>query len=235
MQAADIMTTRVETIAAEATLGQAIRTMLQKRISGLPVIDKTGALVGIVTEGDLLRRSEIGTERRHPHWLELLLSPGRLADEYVQSHARTVADVMTTDVVSATEDTPVEDLVELMEKNRIKRVPILRGGQVVGIVSRANLLHAFAGILGEARPTQAGDAAIRDRIMADMKAQPWAPKGSVNVVVRDGTVHLWGTIFDERERQALRVLAENTPGVKAVQDHLIWIEPMSGLYIEAAR
>ncbi|WP_298726385.1 CBS domain-containing protein [uncultured Ferrovibrio sp.] len=233
MKAADIMTTHVEVIRADAPVAQAIRIMLQKRISGLPVVDADGNLVGVVTEGDFLRRHEIGTARHRPRWFEVLLSPGHLAQDYVQTHARMVSDVMTRNVVSVDADTDLDDIVRLMEKHEIKRVPVLRDGKLVGIVSRANLLHAFASTLAEAKPAAASDKEIREKLLAELKDKAWAPTGTINIVVRDGVVHLWGTIFDERERQALRVAAENAPGVKAVEDHLIWIEPMSGLHLAA--
>ncbi len=231
MKAVDIMTAPVHSIAADATVAHAVRVMLQKHISGLPVVDATGDLVGMVTEGDFLRRSELGTERRRPRWLEILIGPAQQAGDYVQSHAGRVDELMTRDLVTVTEETPLDKVVRLMEKHRIKRLPVVRNGKPVGIISRANLLHAFAGALADIRPVAAGDAEIRKHIMAELQRQSWAPTGSTNVTVRDGVVQLWGTIFDERERQAMVVLAENAPGVKKVEDHLVWIEPRSGLYL----
>jgi CBS domain-containing protein len=232
MKAADIMTRPVLTIATSASIASAVRTMLEKHISGLPVVDSTGALVGMVTEGDFLRRTETGTEVKRPRWLEFIVGPGRGASEYVRSHARNVEEVMTQDVVSITEDTPLDEIVTLMEKHRIKRVPVVSGGKVVGIVSRANLLRALAGFIAEVSPGSVDDTALRDRIVAELDKQRWAPRASIDVMVRNGVVSLWGTILDERERPALRVVAENIPGVKAVEDHLCWVEPMSGWVIE---
>ena len=204
--------------------------MLKHRISGLPVVDRKGGLVGMVTEGDLLRRSESGTERQRPHWLEFILGPGRLAKEYVHSHGRKVAEVMTKDVATVGENATVDKVVELMERRRIKRLPVMRGGKIVGIISRANLLHALAGMQMPA--AAADDATIRRRLMAELARQPWAPRASTNIVVRNGVVHFWGAIFDDREREALKVAAENLPGVKAVKDHMVWVEPMSGMVVE---
>ena len=144
------MTSPVVSVAPDATVLQAVQIMLQRRISGLPVIDKDGRLVGMVTEGDLLRRVETGTQRRRPRWLEFLLGPGRLADEYTRTHGRKVNDVMTPDPLSVAEDAALEEIVKLMEKRQIKRVPVLRSEQVIGIVTRANLLHALAGVSREA-------------------------------------------------------------------------------------
>lgn len=233
MKAADIMTTPVAMVQADASIGQAIRIMLQKRISGLPVVDAVGNLVGIVTEGDLLRRAEIGTAPR-ARWLDMLLSPGHLAETYSHSHARKIADVMTPEVVAVEEATPLAEIVRLMEQHGIKRVPVSRDGKVVGIVSRANLLHVLAGAMADIKPIAAGDKAIRDHVLAELKAESWAPVGSIDVTVRDGIVRLHGTIFDERSRRALRVMAENAPGAKGVEDHLIWIEPISGSYLSPA-
>ncbi len=232
MKAADIMTRPVITIEASAPIADAVRAMLEHRISGLPVADKAGALVGMVTEGDFLRREEIGTEVQRPRWLEFILGPGRSATDYVRSHARKVEEVMTSDVVSVTEDTPLEDVVTLMEMRHIKRVPVVKGRKVVGIVSRANLLRALAGFIAEVPPGTSDDAALRDRVLAEMDKQRWAPRAGIDVMVRNGVVSFWGSILDERERSALRVVAENIPGVKAVEDHLCWVEPMSGWVIE---
>jgi CBS-domain-containing membrane protein len=206
--------------------------MIENRISGLPVVDAAGRLVGMVTEGDFLRRTETGTEIRRPRWLQFLLSPGRLADEYVRTHARKVGEVMTPDVAAVTEDTLVDEIVRLMERSRIKRVPVLRDGRLVGIVSRADLVRALAGLLAEAAPASLDDTALRDRILADLDKQSWSPRVGVNVTVRNGMVDLWGTLTDERERQALCVACENVSGVKGVRDHLCWVEPQSGWLIE---
>ena len=186
-------------------------------------------LVGIVTEGDFLRRAETGTQRRRPRWLEYLVGPGRLADEYTRSHGRKVYEIMTFGALTVTEDTPLDEVVRLMEKRRIKRLPVVRGTAVVGIVSRANLVHALAGLAREVKPTAASDQAIHDRIVAELAGQSWAPTALINVIVRDGVVELWGAITDERERAAIIVAAENAPGVKGVNDHLAWVEPMSGM------
>lgn len=229
MKAAEVMTCGAATIRPDQTLREAGQTMLQFGISGLPVVDAGGQLVGIVTEGDFLRRVETGTERRRPRWLEFLLGPGRLANEYVHSHGRKVEEVMTPDVVSVAEDTPLQDVVRLMESRRIKRVPVVSRGKLVGIVSRANLVQALARLAEEAPPSHPDDEAMRSRILAEIDKQPWSPRGCINVIVRNGIAELWGTIFDEREREALRVAAENVPGIVKVEDHLVWVEPMSGL------
>ena len=228
MKAKDVMTSPVVSIEPDASIWQAVRIMLQRHISGLPVIDQKGALVGIVTEGDFLRRAETGTQRRRPRWLEYLIGPGRLADEYTRAHGRKVSEIMTADPLTISEDTPLDEIVRLMEKRQIKRLPVVRDQQVVGIVSRANLVHALASVARDIRPALAEDQAIRDRIVAELASQTWAPVALVDVQVRDGVVELWGMITDERERKAIVVAAENAPGVKAVNDHLAWVDAMSG-------
>lgn len=234
MNVAEIMTQPVITVRSETTIAEAARLMLQHRISGLPVVDAGGAVVGIVTEGDLLRRAETGTERRHARWLEFLISPGRLAREYANAHARNVGEAMTPDVVSVAPQDPLELVVGLMERRHIKRLPVIDAGRLVGIVSRANLVRALVHNLARpARKEAVGDAAIREQILAEIAKQPWGPRQSVDVQVTNGAVELYGTITDERERTALQVLVENTAGVKAVRDHLVWVEPMSGFAIPA--
>lgn len=229
MKAHDVMTWGVISVEPEATVTRAVRLMLQNKISGLPVVDASGRLVGMVTEGDFLRRGEIGTQRQRPRWLEFLLGPGKLAAEYVQASGQKVREIMTPEPQTITPETPLEEVVGLMERHRVKRLPVMQDGKVVGIVSRANLLHALASVAREVKAPAGDDATIRERILAECAKQPWAPH--VNVVVRDGVVGLWGVITDERERQAFIVAAENVPGVKAVHDHLAWVEPTSGMVI----
>ncbi len=237
MQVKDVMTQKVISVQENDSVIKAARLMLQNRISGLPVLGKEGTLVGIVTEGDFLRRREIGTQRRRPRWLEFVIGPGRLADEYVHTSGRKVGEIMTRDPQFVTENESLEMVVEKMERQRIKRFPVLREGRMVGIVSRANLMHALASLARDyevvSGPSTPGpDWAIRGEILAALGKQHWAP--DINVVVRNGVVELWGIITDERERQALVVTAENIAGVKQVHDHLVWVEPMSGMAFPSA-
>jgi CBS domain-containing protein len=233
MKAADVMTRGAFTVTADSTVNDAARLMLSHRVSGLPVVDAGGALVGMLTEGDLLRRAEIGTDRRRPRWLELLLGPGRLARDYVHTHAGKVGDVMTREVVSIGPGTPLDEVAELMERHRVKRLPVVEKGRILGIVSRANLLAALLEAAGEARPTASSDRDIRKRVLAEIDRQFWAPRASIDIAVEDAVIELRGVVTDERERQALRVVAENVPGVKAVRDRLVWVEPVSGLIVES--
>jgi CBS domain-containing protein len=232
MQVRDVMTRNVIAAKADDSILSAARLMLQNRISGLPVLDASGALVGVVTEGDFLRRGELGTTKRRPKWVEFLLGPGKLAEEYVHQSGRKVSEVMTRDPRTVGEDDTLESVVTQMERHRIKRLPVLRDGRVVGIISRANLLHALASLARETPASSGGDAAIRDRILEALAKQHWAL--AVNVVVKNGIAEIWGTIMDERERQACIVAVENVPGVKQVHDHLVWVEPMSGMAFPSA-
>jgi len=232
MNAEDVMTRHVISVDPDATVLQAARLMLQHHISGLPVVDKEGKLVGVLSEGDFLRRRETRTERKRSRWLEFLMGPGKMAAEYAHSHGSKVSEVMSTDVKSVSEQTPLEDIVELMERKRIKRVPVVSRGHLVGIITRSNLMRAMISLARTAPPVNKDDAAIRDRMLTEMQKQTWAPVAMVDVQVKDGVVELWGSIMDERQREALKVAAENIPGVKGVKDYLSWIEPMSGMVIE---
>src|SRR5882724_8303226 len=157
MRAHQIMTRSVITIAPDATVLEAAKTMLQHNVSGLPVVDAAGQLVGIVSEGDFIRRSEIGTQRKRGRWLKFLLGAGLTATDYVHEHGRKVSEVMTTDPLTITEDTTLEEIVQLMEKNNVKRLPVTRGEQIVGIVSRANLLQAVASLARQVPDPTADD------------------------------------------------------------------------------
>jgi len=229
MKAHDVMTWGAITVKPDESVTRAARLMLENKISGLPVVDDKGQLVGIVTEGDFLRRGELGTQRQRPRWLEFLLGPGRLAAEYVQASGQKVAQVMTPEPKTITPETPLKEVVGLMERHRIKRLPVVQDGKLVGVVSRADLLHALGNIARELRPAASDDTTIREQIIAECAKQRWAPH--INVVVRDGVVDLWGVISDDRKREAFIVAAENVPGVKGVHDHLAWIEPMSGIVV----
>jgi len=229
MKARDVMTWGAIAVAPDESVARAVQLMLQNKISGLPVVNDQGQLMGIVTEGDFLRRGELGTQRQRPRWLEFLLGPGRLASEYVQTSGQKVRQVMTSEAKTITPETPLEDVVGLMERHRVKRLPVVEDGKLVGIVSRADLLHALGSVARELKPVAGDDATIREQIMAECAKHRWAPH--INVVVRDGVVSLWGVITDDRKRDAFIVAAENVPGVKGVHDHLAWIEPMSGMVL----
>jgi CBS domain-containing protein len=232
MRAHQVMTRHVITVGPETTILEAANTMLQNHISGLPVVDANGALVGIVSEGDFIRRAEIGTQRRRGRWLNLLLGPGAAASDFVRAQGRKIGEIMTPEPLTVTEETSLEDIVRLMEKNNVKRLPVMRGSRIVGLVSRSNLLQAVASLARDVPDPTADDDHIRDRIIATIAKNDWMPFG-LNVVVRNGVVHLDGVVTEERSRQAAIVAAETVAGVKEVHDHLCWVEPMSGMYLNS--
>jgi CBS domain-containing protein len=221
MRAADVMMSEVITVGEDASVQEAARLMAEHGISAVPVVDRDKRVVGMVSEGDLLHRAETGTERRRSWWLDMVASANQLAGEYVKSHSGCVKDVMTRDVISVTEETGVADIAILLETNRIKRVPVLLDGRLVGIVSRANLVRALAMTINE-RPSgaEADDRAIRDRLLAELKAQKWAEVAPANITVKDRVVHLWSSYYSDQEKRALVVAAESIPGVRRVEDHM---------------
>jgi CBS domain-containing protein len=232
MKAIDVMQRELITAKAEMTIDDAVRLMVVNRISGLPVVDTTGAVVGLISEGDLLRRTELGTEARTSSWIGWLAGQGRAAHAYVREHARKVGEVMTTPVVTVTPDTALADVVALMESRHIKRVPVVQDGRLVGLLTRSDLMRALAGLLPQADTRPVADAELRRRLLDSLREQKWAPRATFDVRVENGVAELLGVITDEQSREATRVLVENTPGVRAVVDHLTWIEPMSGIPID---
>ena len=232
MRAHQIMTKDVITVTPHTPIETAAKIMLETHVSGLPVVDDAGKLVGIVSERDFLRRGEIGTGRKRPAWLEYLMGPGHAAAEFVHERGRKVEDIMTPDPISVDEETPLEDLVRLMEKKNIKRLPVMSGKTLKGIVTRSNLLQAVASMAHEIPDPTADDDHIRDRILRAVRKTDWRPIG-FEVTVRKGVVHLHGLITNDEARQATIVAAENTAGVKEVHDHLCFVDTWSGFYVES--
>jgi CBS domain-containing protein len=232
MRAHQIMTRPVITVAPETPIVEAAKTMLQRHVSGLPVVNKSGQLVGIISEGDFIRRSEIGTQRKRGRFLKFILGSGKEAADFVHEHGRKISEIMTPNPLTIDEETDLEKIVELMEKNDVKRLPVMRGDKLVGIVSRSNLLQAVASLAREIPDPTADDDHIRNRIIDTLEKNDWCPFG-LSVTVRDGIVHLSGVITEERSRQAAIVGAENVAGVKKVHDHLCWVDTMSGMYLNS--
>jgi len=220
MNAADMMTAPVATIGSEATVRDAAWMMLTHRISAIPVLDGQGRLVGIISEGDLLRRAETGTARRRSWWGMFGLGSAELAAEFVKSHGRKVADVMTRDVITARENTPAHEIAQLMETHGIKRVPIVEDGRLLGIVSRADFLTALTGVQPTAAAEAADDVAVRSAIIGRLEAMPWMQPSIVNVFVRNGIAELTGFSDSDEQRRAVRIVVEATPGVRAVEDNI---------------
>lgn len=221
MQAKDIMTKDVLIARPNTGIAEIAGMMVENRISALPISDPDGQLVGIVSEGDLMRRAEIGTEKQRSWWLRVFAGGAELAEEFTKSHAVKASEVMTTDVVTVDEDTPIAEIADLLESRRIKRVPVMSGDAIVGIVSRANLIQALTSLKEKVvGVTSSGDRLIRDALMNNLKNEPWAAGAQVNVVVTDGVVHLWGLVDMAEQQKALVVAAENVPGVVSVEDHM---------------
>jgi CBS domain-containing protein len=220
MQARDLMVSPVVTVQPSASVKEVAKLLLEQGISAVPVVDDQGKLVGVVSEGDLLHRSEIGSERRRSWWLLGLTDEETLAAEYVKAHARKVADVMTRKVITAAPDASLHELATLMEANAIKRVPIVEDGRLVGIVSRANLVRALA----SAQPAleiELSDANIQGQLLAHLQNQAWARPWLLNIMVKNGVVDLWGVVRSDAERRAVRIAAESMDSVRAVNDNLV--------------
>ena len=217
MQAQDVMTTDVATVARDTPVEEIAKLLLERQISAVPVIDEDRRLLGIVSEGDLIHG--LGQEgANRSWWLDLLASPGTRAEAHLKAHGRLAWDVMTRSVVSVTPETPLPEIARLLEDRRIKRVPVLRDGELVGIVSRADLLRGFA--LQPSPDASADDRALRERLTVEFKRSGVTSHPYVNVVVRDGVVHLWGIVPTRQEAEALRRAAERAPGVASVESHL---------------
>jgi CBS domain-containing protein len=232
MRAHQIMTRNVITVRSDTSIIEAAKLMLDNHVSGLPVLDERGKLIGVVSEGDFLRRSEIGTQRKRPRWLQYFIGPGRAADEFVHASGRKVEEVMTRDPLVVSEETTLEEIVRLMEKNGVKRLPVMRNDQLVGIVTRANLLQAVASMARDVPDPTADDDHIRERVTKAIANTDWRPIG-LQVTARNGVVHLHGIIVNPSSRQAAIVAAENVAGVKEVHDHLCFVDTYSGFYVES--
>ena len=228
MRAMDVMTTNVITVGPDTSVQEIARVLSERGISGVPVVDPDQRLLGIVSEGDLLHRVETGTERRvqrrrRSWWLDTVGSDEELARDYVKSHGRTAKDVMTREVITATDTTELADIANLLETKRIKRVPVIRDGKLVGIVSRANLVRALAAAGSRlTADTATDDSTIRQRLLTELQGQEWVHTWASDIIVRDGIVHIW--VSDDRppeEREALRVAAENISGVRGVEEHIV--------------
>jgi CBS domain-containing protein len=226
MQARDVMTTPVVTVRPDTRVEEIAQLLLERRISGVPVVDAAGTVVGLVTEGDLMRRPEIGTERQRGWWLRFFGDERARAEEYARAHGSRAEQVMTRNVVTVSDETSLAEIARLLEEHHIKRVPVVRGGKLVGIVSRANLLHGLATHADPTPPARPmDDRSIRDAVSRALERDGWTAHGRLNVIVKNGVVELWGLVDSEEARRAIRVATENVPGVAAVKDNLGSIRP----------
>jgi CBS domain-containing protein len=228
MDVAALMSTNIVSVLPSTTLADAVRIMIANRVSGLPVLESDGRLVGMITEGDLLRRTELESEGKQPSWLKVFLMPARVAADYVATHGRHVSEVMTPNPISISPATDLAEVARLMLHKHVKRLPVLEAGRMVGIISRSDVLRALARKLVEV-PDERTDEEISTYIKNEIAHAKWAPKSSIKIEVKEKVVNLEGTIFSDEERQAVIVIAENAPGVKEVQDHLIFVDPSSGM------
>lgn len=222
MRAADVMTTQVLTVASNATVREVATLMAERGISGVPVVDAQNRVVGMVTEGDLIHRIETGTERATSWRLNLVTASRDVAREYVKSHGRSVSDVMTRNVLSVTEDTHLGDIASLMEENGIRRVPVVREGKLIGLVTRSNLVRALAALMNAPpSPEERDDRAIRAKLLAEIKGRKWVHASPSDIIVKNRVVHIWSPPEPEEELRALRIAAENIPGVERVEEHVV--------------
>ncbi len=229
MKARDVMTPEVLTVRSDATLLDAVRLMAGRGISGLPVVDDAGKLVGLLTEGDLLQRGELGSERKRPRWLEYVLGPGRLARDYLHAHSRAVRDLMTSAPITVGPDVDLEEVADTMIAASVKRLPVVENGKILGIVSRSDLLRALVARLeGEEAAAPLSDVDIQRRLQVELNKAPWVRTGTAYCSVKDGIVELTGVIFHEDERPALKAAARSIPGVKDVRDRLSLVQPITG-------
>ena len=226
MQAKDIMTTTVVTVSPDTTVSAIAKKLIESRVSAVPVVDGDGWVVGIVSEGDLMRRPETGTEPHHSWWLRLIETPEEHASEYVKSHGLCADDVMTRDVITVAQDTPVGEIAQLLEERKIKRVPVVENDKLVGMVSRANLLHGLATpATSRNREIVEDDRTIRAAIISELEQGVSARMEFINLTVTNGVVHVWGIAESPEERKAIRVAIENAPGVRNVEDHMGVLSP----------
>jgi CBS domain-containing protein len=221
MKAADVMATNVITVRLDTPVATIAEVLLANRISAVPVVNDKDVLVGIVSEGDLIHRVEAGTERHRSWWLELLTGKETLAHEFVMSHARKAADVMTRPVISVQPDTPLGDIASLLEKHRIKRVPVASNGKIVGIVSRANLIQALVNLNRAKTEASVDDLTLHGNILEQLRSKPWVDPSTISILVNNGSVELWGIVDSETEKNAIRVAVEVMPGVRQVANKLV--------------
>jgi CBS domain-containing protein len=221
MRVRDAMTKTVVSVLPQATVGEALDVMVRSHLSGLPVIDEKGLLVGVISEGDFLRRWEIGTQKASAGWFASFFRPGKAAETYARTHGRRIDEIMSVDVATIDANADLGEAAALMERRRIKRLPVIAGGKVAGIITRSDFVRTLSMFVRQSyEEPLASDVDIKRGIVAELRAQKWAPIASIDIAVKDGVVSLSGILSDERERNAIRVIAENVDGVMNVHDHM---------------
>lgn len=220
MRTQQIMTSQVITVGADTPVAEAIDIMLRFHISGLPVVDAADHLIGIISEGDFIRRAEIGTQHERGRWLQFLTGASRTAADFVHEHGRKVGEIMTRDPLTVTEDTPLDEIAQIMESQGVKRLPVIRGDRLVGIVTRSDFLPAVARLARNSPPSTGEDDRIRSEIVAEIGQAAWRPC-KLKVTVSDGVVNLSGIVKDDNARRAAIIAAENVPGVRSVCEDFV--------------
>jgi CBS domain-containing protein len=221
MHALDVMVRDVVTVHPDTDVADAIKFLSERHVSALPVLDAAGNLVGMLSEADLIHRVEIGSEKHRPWWQEAVTGASTLAADFAKSHGKKVGEIMAPGVISVSEDTPLSEIATLFERKGIRRVPVVKDGKLVGIVSRSNLIQALASVVGRMDQRDETDRQIRLELLSQFKDQPWTGFGDRNITVGNRVVHLWGLAGSDAERKALLALAENVPGVSRVSDEMI--------------
>jgi CBS domain-containing protein len=228
MKAQDIMTREVATVRPETSVREIAALLMEKNISGVPVVSDDGAIVGIVSEGDLLHRAEVGTERKHKWWFRIFADSDAAAREYAKAHGLSARDMMSRYVISVRDDADLRDVADILDRHRIKRVPVLRDGRLVGIISRRDLVRALSQAQPSSTPAELDNAALHMTLRDRFKSQSWLNDAYINVAVNDGVVELWGLVVSDDQHRALRTLVEETPGVRRVEDRLTMAGPLRG-------
>ena len=228
MKAQDIMTREVATVRPETSMREIAALMMEKNISGMPVVSDDGAIVGIVSEGDLLHRAEVGTERKHKWWFQIFADSDAAAREYAKAHGLSARDVMSRYVISVRDDADLRDVADILDSHRIKRVPVLHDGRLAGIISRRDLVRALSQVQASSAPIKLDNAALHKTLRDQFRGQSWLNDAYINVAVNDGVVELWGLVVSADQHRALRTLVEETPGVKRVEDRLTMAGPLRG-------
>ncbi len=219
MKIIEIMTKDVVTVAPDTPVQEIARLMAQKHISGVPVVDADGTMTGIVSHSDLLHRPETGTEPRRRRWIDLFADPDTLARAYTKTHGMKARDIMTRKVVWVDAQSDLRDAADVLDKRDVKRVPVLENNRIVGILSRGDVVRAFA----MQPPRQAGqvsDAAVQTAIQKRFAEQNWLDATFVSVSVRDGVAELSGIIRSKAQLAAVETMVEETSGVTAIRNAL---------------
>ncbi len=220
MKAQEVMTRGVITVTPATAVREVAALLAEKHISGVPVVAEDGHVVGIVSESDLLHRAEIGTEKPRKSWLRAFADPDRLAREFAKTHGMQVDDVMSRHIVSVAEDTELQDVVNLLEKHNLKRLPVIKDGKLVGLITRGDIVRALSKKAMERIVTPVTDSDLQAQILEKMKKSKWLLDSYINLTVTDGVVEMWGMAVSEDQRKALKVLINETPGVKRIDDRL---------------